>query len=139
MPSSAGAYSVTTKLKTPQASEFRKFMDSLGASKYAVGDKVQPGNMGNIFTKYISDNEPTSYDTYHTTEYNRQLDKTYGDAYMKQIIGKAGTKKGKKVIESVEFAGRDGWKKVKDSSVDDLKDYTVTDVMYSKYGNTAIL
>lgn len=131
------ASTVSTGRKLP--SQFRVFMDKLGAQqfigKHASGeDVIQPGNMGILFQKYIDANKPTSYDTYHSTEYDRQLDSSYGDDYLKQIKSAASGNK----LSIVEFKDRQ-WKQVDEIDTEDLKNYTVTNVRYSKHGNTAIL
>lgn len=134
---------VTYKTGKKIPSQFRTFMDKLGGSKYTGKnskgeDSVQPGNMGSLFQKYIDNNKEGSYDTYHTTEYDRQLNESYGDSYLFQIKSAAKVVKGEKKIDVVEF--KDGtWKSTKSMSVDDLKGYTVTNVRYSSKGNTAIL
>ena len=131
---------VTYKTGKKKPSAFRTFMDKLGGAKYTGKnskgvDSIQPGNMGLLFEKYVEDNQATSYDTYHTTEYDRQLDGTYGDTYLQQIKTAAS---GNGKLSIVAFKGRK-WTQTGTISIDDLKGYTVTNVRYSKYGNTAIL
>lgn len=89
--------------------------------------------------KYESSVQGNSYDVYHTTEYDRQLDSDYGKEFMTQIWSNAGTEDGKKKVQGVEFNGRDGWSKTKTYDKSDLEGYRVTNVRYSRYGNTAIL
>ena len=134
------AHPVTYKTGEKKNSAFRTFVDSIGGAKYAGPDakgnpSVQPGNMGILFQKYIDSNKSTSYDTYHTTEYDRQLNSTYGESYLKQIKSAASSNN---KLDIVTFKNRQ-WKKTGSISTDDLKDYTVTNVRYSKHGNTAIL
>lgn len=133
-----------TEARKEVPSKFRQFMDMYGAAQYIKnipsGDySVQLGNIGNVFNRAIEQNKEGSYDTYHSTEYDRQLDSSYGDAYMKQIVGKARTIKGQKKVEVVEFTGKNGWKTTDEIPITDLAGYTVSDIMYSRYGNTAIL
>lgn len=131
---------VTYNTGKKKPSAFRTFMDKLGGAKYTGKnskgvDSIQPGNMGLLFEKYVKDNQATSYDTYHTTEYDRQLDGTYGDTYLQQIKSAAS---GDGKLSIVAFKGRK-WTQIGTISIDDLQGYTVTNVRYSKYGNTAIL
>ena len=133
-------FPVTYKTGEKKPSAFRTFMDKLGGAKYTGKnskgvDSIQPGNMGLLFEKYVNDNQATSYDTYHTTEYDRQLDGTYGDTYLQQLKTAAS---GNGKLSIVAFKGRK-WTQTGTISIDDLKGYTVTNVRYSKYGNTAIL
>lgn len=125
-------------------SEFRQFMDSLGANKYVTTTKdgrtlIQPGNMGNLFRQFIADNQEGAYDTYHTTEYDRVLNSEMSAAYMKQIKANARRGKDSKLIDLVEFDGKNGWKNTEEIKETDLANYTVSNIRYSKYGNTAIL
>lgn len=139
-----GRESIVTTVKTGQTqSKFRKFMDSLGGSKYTGKNSkgqadVQPGNMGLLFQKYIDDNKEGSYDTYHTTEYDRQLDTSIQDDYMKQIRAHARTKGDDQVLEVVKFKNGK-WNDEDTIPIEDLKDYTVTNIRYSSKGHTAII
>lgn len=78
-------------------------------------------------------------DTYHSTEYDRQLNSSYGKNYMNQLWSAARRDGDKRVLDVVEYDGEKGWKTVDSLNSNDLKGYTVTNVRYSKYGNTAIL
>ena len=44
-----------------------------------------------------------------------------------------------KVFDVVDYDGKNGWKNVDTKNASDLNGYKVTNVRYSKYGNTAIL
>lgn len=89
--------------------------------------------------RYESSIKEGSYDTYHSTEYDRQLSSKYGDAYTAQMWSAARTEDGEKVVYGAEFNGKNGWKQTKAYSKKDLEGYTITNIRYSKYGNTAIL
>lgn len=89
--------------------------------------------------RYESSIKEGSYDTYHSTEYDRQLSSEYGGAYTTQMWSAAKTKDGEKVVYGAEFNGKNGWKQTKAYSKKDLEGYTITNIRYSKYGNTAIL
>lgn len=89
--------------------------------------------------RYESSIKEGSYDTYHSTEYDRQLSSEYGNAYTAQMWSAAGTEDGEKVVYGAEFNGKNGWKQTKAYSKKDLEGYTITNIRYSKYGNTAIL
>ena len=113
----------------------KSLIDSNGKVLPGMG----PGNAGNIFARAIKNNQDGSYDTYHSTEYDRQVNSTYSNAFTEQIWSAARTSGGKKVLDVVDYNGKDGWKNVKQLTAADLKGYKVTNVRYSKYGNTAIL
>jgi len=79
-------------------------------------------------------------DIYRGTEYDRQLNSSYGDTYMKQIMAAATGGDGKVIVHPVVFDENEGWKESKKAlTAEDLKDYKVTNIRYSKYGNTAII
>lgn len=128
------------------SSEFRRFMDSLGAAKYqyesnqntgfGVSGKrfIQPGNAGLLFQKYKKDNQEGSYDTYHSTEYYRGLSSDYGDYVLDQLKG-TGDK-----LQPVTWKNRT-W--ANDGDAIDTKSlnkgYSVSGISYNKNGVTAIL
>lgn len=89
--------------------------------------------------RYENSIKADSYDTYHTTEYDRQLDSEYGKEYMTQMWSAAGTEDGEKVLYGVEFDGKKGWSKTKAYTKKDLEGYTISNIRYFKNGNTAIL
>jgi hypothetical protein len=80
-----------------------------------------------------------SYDTYHSTEYIRDVSSEEGTAYTQAIKDRAKSDNGKKYLEAVDFDGKNGWKTTRRYSMKDLEGYNVTAIKYSKYGNTAIL
>lgn len=89
---------------------------------------------------YVNAHRQGSYDTYHTTEYDRQIDPgDYSKAVTQQLWSAAGNGK----LEQVSFGkapnGSRGFVTKKKLSGSDLKGYSVTNIRYSKYGNTAIL
>lgn len=107
-------------------------------------------NIGGYDTKTGKVNTPTtrlnryensinegSYDTYHSTEYDRQLDSTYGKEYTKQAWSAAPSKDGEKYLQGVAFNGKSGWVDTKKYTKKDLEDYYISNVRYSKWGNTA--
>lgn len=89
--------------------------------------------------RYENSIKADSYDTYHTTEYDRQLDSEYGKEYMTQMWSAAGTEDGEKVLYGVEFGGKKGWSKIKTYTKKDLEGYIATNIRYFKNGDTAIL
>lgn len=89
--------------------------------------------------KYTNSIKAGSYDTYHSTEYDRQVSGTYGDDWFKQLWPGAAIVKGEKVLKGVKFSGRKGWEETKNYTRKELEGYTVTNIRYSSYGNTAIL
>lgn len=88
---------------------------------------------------YEKAHQQGAYDTYHTTEYDRQVSGDYSTAITQQLWSAAGNGQ----LEQVEFGknnnGNRGFISKKKLSSSDLKGYKVTNVRYSKYGNTAIL
>lgn len=78
-----------------------------------------------------------SYDVYHSTEYDRQLDDAYGKEYTKQVWSAAASKDGEKYLQGVDFNGKNGWINTKKYTKKDLEDYYVSNVRYSKWGDTA--
>lgn len=143
--SNAQAIEAAKKMPNTVPSKFRKFMDGLNGGKSITDNKgnVLPGwgpnRAGNLFASGIVKNQEGSYDTYHSTEYDRQLASSYGNEFTKQLWSAARLSNGKKVLDVVDYNGKDGWKKGKALSSSDLDGYKVTNVRYSKYGNTAIL
>lgn len=99
---------------------------------------LQPGNIGNAFAKYIKDNEEGSYDTYHTTEYDRKIHTSQQNSFTQSVWAAAMNEGGLKLAQ---FKGRKlGWdeKHAEKIKPEDLEGFKVTNVRYSKYGNTAI-
>lgn len=89
---------------------------------------------------YVNAHRQGNYDTYHTTEYDRQIAPgDYATAVTQQLWSAAGNGK----LEQVSFGkasnGSRGFITKKKLAGSDLKGYNVTNIRYSKYGNTAIL
>ena len=143
-PGSPG-YAGSPEYYKPKHTAFYNFMVKLNGGKSFLDKKGKalpgwgPGKAGDLFNAYVARNQEGSYDTYHTTEYDRQLSSAYGKEVMTQMWSAAGTRGGDKVLIPVEFNGRNGWKEGKALKVSDLSEYTVSNIRYSKYGNTAIL
>jgi hypothetical protein len=131
----------------PNERDFYTFMVNLNGGKSFLNDDTGqtvksgwgPGRAGNLFKQYESQSQLGSYDTYHSTEYDRQLPSEYGKEVTKQLWSASGTQKGHNVLIPVEFNGRNGWKEGKGLNAEELAGYTATNVRYSKWGNTAIL
>ena len=71
------------KVKTGQ-SQFRSFLDSLGAQKYlGKGHNWQPGNVGNLWNKYI--NTGVKGDAKQYMEYNYALNNEQQNTYTKML------------------------------------------------------
>ena len=71
------------KVKTGQ-SQFRSFLDSLGAQKYlGKGNNWQPGNVGNLWNKYI--NTGVKGDAKQFMEYNYALNNEQQNTYTKML------------------------------------------------------
>lgn len=71
------------KVKTGQ-SQFRSFLDSLGAQKYlGKGNNWQPGNVGNLWNKYISTG--VRGDAKQFMEYNYALNNEQQNTYTKML------------------------------------------------------
>lgn len=94
-------------------------------------------------SRYEKANQEGAYDTYHTTEYDRQIGGDYAKEYTRQLWSAAG----KDGLEQVTFGNSKdsngnksrGFVSDKKLKAGDLDGYTVSNVRYSKYGNTAIL
>ena len=113
----------------------KSFLDKNGKALPGWG----PGRAGDVFNKFVQANKEGSYDTYHTTEYKRVLGSEYQKPFTQQVLSAAYNENGKGTVSVVKFNGKKGWDVIDKLSAKDLKDYTVTDVRYSKYGNTAIM
>lgn len=117
------------KVKTGQ-SQFRSFLDSLGAQKYlGKGNNWQPGNVGNLWNKYISTG--IKGDAKQFMEYDYPLNPTQQEAY-KQLLGNAGD------LYEAKFDNKSG-KWVKGDKLD-LEDFLNEDnkwnVTASRYGSS---
>lgn len=127
------------KINTGQ-SQFRSLLDSLGAQKYlGKGKNWQPGNVGNLWSKYISTG--VKGDAKRFMEYNYALNEDQQKAYKNAII--TANLGNDKVYES-KF-NRKTQKFERGNSIDlsdlatDENKYTITDIRMSTFGNTAIV
>lgn len=140
-PLPSSGYAGNPKYYERKHSAFYNFMTKLNGGKSFLDKDGKalpgwgPGRAGALFASYINNNQGSSYDTYHTTEYDRQLDPTYGGKVMEQIKSNMGSKG----LTAVDFDGKKGWKDTKKLTSKDLDGYHVSNIRYSKYGNTAIL
>lgn len=123
-----------------EKSDFKDFLDSLGAQKYlGKGHNWQPGNVGNLWNKYISTG--VKGDAKKFMEYNYALNEDQQKAYKNAII--TANLGNDKVYES-KF-NRKTQKFEKGNSIDlsdlatDENKYTITDIRMSAFGNTAIV
>ena len=123
-----------------EKSDFKDFLDSLGAQKYlGKGKNWQPGNVGNLWSKYISTG--VKGDAKRFMEYNYALNEDQQKAYKNAII--TANLGNDKVYES-KF-NRKTQKFERGNSIDlsdlatDENKYTVTDIRMSAFGNTAIV
>lgn len=117
------------KVKTGQ-SQFRSFLDSLGAQKYlGKGTNWQPGNVGNLWNKYISTG--VRGDAKQYMEYDYPLNSTQQEAY-KTLLGNAGD------LYEAKFDKKSG-KWVKGDKLD-LEDFLNEDnkwnITASRYGSS---
>lgn len=117
-------------------SPFRRFMDSLGANKYVVNGKIQPGNMGNLWAKYLNDNQGSTYDTMKLTEYIEDLPAS--EDYQKILKGKISRALGSvKGLDEIDFNSKTGtWERLGSLSKDKLmsSDYTIVSRAPSELG-----
>ena len=120
-------------------SGFRDFLDSLGAQKYlGKGNNWQPGNVGNLWSKYISTG--VRGDAKQFTEYDYALSTEQQKAYKNQI---AAANIGRDKIYAAKFDRKSGtWKKDKDIDLADFLNednkWTVTNARFGAQGRTYI-
>lgn len=117
------------KVKTGQ-SQFRSFLDSLGAQKYlGKGNNWQPGNVGNLWNKYISTG--VKGDAKQFMEYNYALNNEQQNTYTK-MLGEIGG------LYEAKFDKKSG-KWVEGDKID-LEDFRNTDnkwnVTSARYGSS---
>ena len=123
-----------------EKSDFKDFLDSLGAQKYlGKGKNWQPGNVGNLWSKYISTG--VKGDAKRFMEYNYALNEDQQKAYKNAII--TANLGNDKVYESkfnrkTQKFERGNPIDLSDLATDENK-YTVTDIRMSAFGNTAIV
>ena len=131
-------FDVSTYSRTGD-SPFKKLIDSLGGNRYINGDKMQPGNLGNLWVQYSKANASSAFDATKSTEF----DYTISDSQqkdMKAAIQKAAT--GTK-LQEVDFDSKTNTFKPIGESIDmsDLNsdDMTVLSTRFSPYGNTVMI
>ena len=120
-------------------SEFSDLLNSLGAQKYlGKGHNWQPGNVGNLWSKYISTG--VRGDAKQFMEYDYALSPTQQTAYKNQI---AAANIGRDRIYAAKFDKESGtWKKDKDIDLADFLNednkWTVTNARFGAQGRTYI-
>lgn len=124
-----GGMPVIRKVKN-KPSDFKVFLDSLGAQKYlGKGTNWQPGNVGNLWNKYISTG--VRGDAKQYMEYDYPLNSTQQEAY-KTLLGNAGD------LYEAKFDKKSG-KWVKGDKLD-LEDFLNEDnkwnITASRYGSS---
>lgn len=113
-----------------EKSDFKDFLNSLGAQKYlGKGNNWQPGNVGNLWSKYI--NTGVRGDAKQYIEYDYPLNSTQQEAY-KTLLGNAGD------LYEAKFDKKSG-KWVKGDKLD-LEDFLNEDnkwnITASRYGSS---
>ena len=122
-----------------EKSDFKDFLNSLGAQKYlGKGHNWQPGNVGNLWNKYI--NTGVRGDAKQYMEYDYALSPTQQTAYKNQI---AAANIGRDRIYAAKFDKKSGtWKKDKDIDLADFLNednkWTVTNARFGAQGRTYI-
>jgi hypothetical protein len=140
-PLPSSGYAGNPKYYERKHSAFYNFMTKLNGGKSFLDKDGKvlpgwgPGRAGALFATHVNNTEGGAYDTYRNTEYDRQLDPTYGGKVMEQIKSNMGSRG----LIAVDFDVKKGWKETKKLSSKDLDGYHVSNIRYSKYGNTAIL
>lgn len=128
------------KFKKSVPSDFRKFMDELGANKYITKDgKMQPGNIGNLWKKYNNVHSNDRFDTAVNTEFDFTLDDTQQTAMKNAILtAMRGTK-----LKEVDFDPESRTFTATGNSLEgeDLNSdkYKVLATRFSPFGNTAMI
>lgn len=122
-----------------EKSDFKDFLNSLGAQKYlGKGHNWQPGNVGNLWNKYI--NTGVRGDAKQFMEYDYALSPTQQTAYKNQI---AAANIGRDRIYAAKFDKKSGtWKKDKDIDLADFLNednkWIVTNARFGAQGRTYI-
>ena len=123
------------------ASEFRKFMDSIGAAKVTNGN-WQPGNFGNVWSKYVYASpaaKTAKYDATMATEFDYPIAGTQqGD--IKDAIMTAGRGLSLKEVD-YDSKSREFKDTGEEITMEDLKSnkYKVTATRFSPYGATVMI
>lgn len=119
--------------------EFSELLNSLGAQKYlGKGHNWQPGNVGNLWNKYI--NTGVKGDTRQFMEYDYALSPTQQTAYKNQI---AAANIDKDRIYTAKLDKKSGtWEKDKDIDLADFLNednkWTITNARFGAQGRTYI-
>lgn len=122
-----------------EKSDFKDFLNSLGAQKYlGKGTNWQPGNVGNLWSKYISTG--VRGDAKQYMEYDYALSPEQQKAYKNQI---AAANIGRDKIYAAKFDRKTGtWKKDEDIDLADFLNednkWTVTNARFGAQGRTYI-
>lgn len=122
-----------------EKSDFKDFLNSLGAQKYlGKGTNWQPGNVGNLWSKYISTG--VRGDAKQYMEYDYALSPEQQKAYKNQI---AAANIGRDKIYAAKFDRKTGtWKKDEDINLADFLNednkWTVTNARFGAQGRTYI-
>lgn len=122
-----------------EKSDFKDFLNSLGAQKYlGKGTNWQPGNVGNLWSKYVSTG--VRGDAKQYMEYDYALSPEQQKAYKNQI---AAANIGRDKIYAAKFDRKTGtWKKDKDINLADFLNednkWTVTNARFGAQGRTYI-
>lgn len=120
-------------------SKFSELLNSLGAQKYlGKGKNWQPGNVGNLWSKYVSTG--VRGDAKQYMEYDYALSPEQQKAYKNQI---AAANIGRDKIYAAKFDRKTGtWKKDKDIDLADFLNednkWTVTNARFGAQGRTYI-
>ena len=134
------AYSYNERMPQPGdafAGWYNSQIGGFSRNKWGEGTVSTPTTRLNA---YVNAHKQGNYDTYHTTEYDRQIDPgNYSTTVTQQLWTASGNGKLEQVSFGKDSNGNRGFVTKKKLSGSDLKGYKVTNIRYSKYGNTAIL
>lgn len=138
----AALMNAETKMQTNrsyQPTEFKKFIDSLGGSKYFKDGKMMPGNLGNLWVKYNRDNASSAFDATKSTEF----DYTISDSQQKDMKRAIQTAARGTKLQEVDFDRKTNTFKPSGDTIDmeDLNsdNVTVLSTRFSPYGNTVMI
>jgi len=121
-------------------SDFKRFLDRIGGGKY-IGkgqNDWQPGNIGNVWNRYISSHKADSYDTYHSTEYYKPVTGDEAANWTAQIMGASTDSDGTIILQPVDFAAQKGWVNTNNAiKGEDVNNFKVVGISGSYWGGTA--
>lgn len=132
---------VLVGVKRAPKSDFRLFMDSIGAYNKTKGT-WKPGTLGNVWNHYLAHNpaaEMSKYDATKATEYGYDIDESQQDSFKNKVL------KAARGVELTEVDYDPKSKKFEPTgntlSLEDLnsKDYTTIGTPFSIYGNTVFI